>query len=421
MSSQQAKDPERGVQSLGNEAQTPTGAPGRTSLMAAGVMAAGAVFAAVMAVAAVHAVLAMTGLAEQGPDWGRDLLTGLVAALVGAGMLRVQAGRNAALSSRAEASAAGTPEEVGQDAGQETGEEMPAPKTPAAQPQMLMTGGDDDGRRQHLEQIASRLESDGQAMVEQVMVNAELLHSSLHLMSSGGGGNAGEALSAAQEASTSADTIAASMEELTTAIREISSQVATSAGVAVEAVTHSEAAGELVQTLDSGAQAIGEIVSLIKGIAEQTNLLALNATIEAARAGDAGKGFAVVANEVKNLATQTAKATEDISNQVGEIQSVTSQTVESIGTIRSVIDRMNESSSAISAAIEEQNATTEQVAGTVGLVAQGTRRVTESLESGAPAGGGSGEESMAQIAEVARVMDQLAATLRESVSEIRAA
>ncbi|NEO17682.1 MAG: chemotaxis protein [Moorea sp. SIO3E8] len=281
----------------------------------------------------------------------------------------------------------------------------------------------DDARRQNLEQIASRLECEAQGMVAEVMGTAEYLHSSIHQMAtSAGGGNNGEAFAAAQEASTSADTIAASMEELTTAIREISSQVATSAGVAVEAVTRSEEAGELVQTLDSGAQAIGEIVSLIKGIAEQTNLLALNATIEAARAGEAGKGFAVVANEVKNLATQTAKATEDISNQVGEIQSVTTQTVESIDSIRAVIDRMNESSSAISAAIEEQNATTEQVAGTVGLVAQGTRRVTASLESTAPAGGGeAGQETLAQVAEVARVMDQLGATLRESVSEIRAA
>ncbi len=371
------------------------------------------VFLAVLAVAAVHFGLALAGVAAQGPDWAMDLARAVVAAIAVAGVMHFM-GRREEVSSSETASDAAEAEAEAEGQGEDA--------QPAEEPQMLMPVQDEAGRQQHLEQIAARLESDGQAMVEEVMVNAELLHSSLHQMSSGGGGNAGEALSAAQEASTSADTIAASMEELTTAIREISSQVATSAGVAVEAVTHSEAAGELVQTLDSGAQAIGEIVSLIKGIAEQTNLLALNATIEAARAGDAGKGFAVVANEVKSLATQTAKATEDISNQVGEIQSVTSQTVESIGTIRSVIDRMNESSSAISAAIEEQNATTEQVAGTVGLVAQGTRRVTASLESGAPAsGGGSGEESMAQIAEVARVMDQLAATLRESVSEIRAA
>ena len=406
-----SKTQERGVQSP--ESAASESSVSESTAARGGLMLAAAVFAAVMAVAAGHAGLAFAGFAAAGPDWLMSLLTGLLAALAGMAVARVQAG--------GEVPAAGQEAPAGEETTEDVAE-APAEEMPAAQPQMLMTGGDDDGRRQHLEQIAARLESDGQSMVEQVMVNAELLHSSLHQMSSGGGGNAGEALSAAQEASSSADTIAASMEELTTAIREISSQVATSAGVAVEAVNRSEEAGELVQTLDSGAQAIGEIVSLIKGIAEQTNLLALNATIEAARAGEAGKGFAVVANEVKNLATQTAKATEDISNQVGEIQTVTSQTVESIGTIRSVIDRMNESSSAISAAIEEQNATTEQVANTVGLVAQGTRRVTESLESGAPAGGGdSGQESMAQIAEVARVMDQLAATLRESVSEIRAA
>nr|WP_293118079.1 methyl-accepting chemotaxis protein [Moorena sp. SIO3E8] len=381
---------------------------------------AGAVAGALLAVAVFHVILANGGLLEQGPQWEVEVLRILVAKAAALavwffGRRRFQASQDAEGVQATE----GQAEEATPVSNESAEAELPT-ELPAQMPQMDLG---DDARRQNLEQIASRLECEAQGMVAEVMGTAEYLHSSIHQMAtSAGGGNNGEAFAAAQEASTSADTIAASMEELTTAIREISSQVATSAGVAVEAVTRSEEAGELVQTLDSGAQAIGEIVSLIKGIAEQTNLLALNATIEAARAGEAGKGFAVVANEVKNLATQTAKATEDISNQVGEIQSVTTQTVESIDSIRAVIDRMNESSSAISAAIEEQNATTEQVAGTVGLVAQGTRRVTASLESTAPAGGGeAGQETLAQVAEVARVMDQLGATLRESVSEIRAA
>ncbi|WP_282607158.1 methyl-accepting chemotaxis protein [Pelagibius sp. Alg239-R121] len=381
------------------------------------------VFITLLGVTVLQFALASNGVIDQELAWGMETLRAVAAALVAPAILHFVTGLSPADREETGAELASELSGASSSESEESTEAELAVEMPQAlEAQTLSVGQGDDARRQHLEQIASRLEGEAQGMVEEVMGTAEYLHSTIHQMSSGGGAGAnGEAFAAAQEASTSADTIAASMEELTQAIREISSQVATSAGVAVEAVERSEEAGELVQTLEDSAQAIGEIVSLIQGIAAQTNLLALNATIEAARAGDAGKGFAVVANEVKGLATQTAKATEDISTQIGEIQTITTQTVESISTIKSVINRMNESSSAISAAIEEQNATTEQVAGTVGLVAQGTRRITASLESTGGGSGGGGQETLAQVAEVARVMDQLAATLRESVSEIRAA
>lgn len=376
--------------------------------------AAAAVFFAVLAVAAAHFGLALVGVVGQGPDWGMDLLRGVVAAFVIAGVMYFRGRRDEAASVEAAGSEAGGAVEASEE-------------TPAEMPQMLMTGQDESGRRQRLEQIASRLETDAQAMVEEVMVNAELMHSTIHQMSgmaTQSAAKAGAVSASAQEAAASTDTIAASVDELTQAIREISTQVASSANVTSQAVTRSEEAGALVQNLENSAQAIGEIVSLIQGIAKQTNLLALNATIEAARAGDAGKGFAVVANEVKSLATQTAQATEDISAKIDEIQSITSETVGSIGTIKTVIDQINESSSAISAAIEEQNATTEQVSGTVNMVAEGTRRITENIsEVNSDAEGNEARlsETLTQVAEVARVMDQLSATVRETISEIRAA
>ena len=127
------------------------------------------------------------------------------------------------------------------------------------------------------------------------------------------------------------------------------------------------------------AQKIGEVVEMITDIAEQTNLLALNATIEAARAGDAGKGFAVVASEVKNLANQTAKATDEIGSQIGEIQSATSDAVAAIQSITKVIEEINNISSGISAAVEEQSAATQEIARNVEQAASGTQEVNSNI------------------------------------------
>lgn len=164
---------------------------------------------------------------------------------------------------------------------------------------------------------------------------------------------------ASEEASTNVQTVASASEELSSSISEISRQVSQSTQIAGAAVSEVDAANEKVQGLAIAAQKIGEVVALITDIADQTNLLALNATIEAARAGDAGKGFAVVASEVKNLATQTAKATEEISAQIGDIQGATKDAVAAIGSIGGTISQMNEIASTIAAAVEEQGAATE--------------------------------------------------------------
>ena len=185
--------------------------------------------------------------------------------------------------------------------------------------------------------------------------------------------------SAAEEASTNVQTVASAAEELSSSISEISRQVAQSTQIAGAAVVEVDGANEKVQGLATAAQKIGEVVALITDIADQTNLLALNATIEAARAGEAGKGFAVVASEVKNLANQTAKATEEISAQIGGIQSATQDAVTVIGSIGGTINKMNEITSTIAAAVEEQGAATQEIARNVEQASSGTTEVTTNI------------------------------------------
>ncbi|NVJ93052.1 MAG: methyl-accepting chemotaxis protein [Methylocystaceae bacterium] len=184
---------------------------------------------------------------------------------------------------------------------------------------------------------------------------------------------------AAQEAASNVETVASASEELSASIHEIGSQVATSTRIANDAVVKVKATNETVAGLSKSAQRIGDAINLINDIADQTNLLALNATIEAARAGDAGKGFAVVASEVKNLANQTAKATEEISRQILDVQESTNQAVEAIDGISQVINQMDEIAATISAAVEEQAAATKEIARNVEEASIGTGEVTQNI------------------------------------------
>jgi methyl-accepting chemotaxis protein len=184
---------------------------------------------------------------------------------------------------------------------------------------------------------------------------------------------------ASEEATQSAQAVAAAVEELNTSISEIAQQVNQSATIVGGAVAQANNANSEVQGLALAAQKIGDVVKLISEIAAQTNLLALNATIEAARAGEAGRGFAVVASEVKALASQTSKATDEISAQVGAIQGATQSSVDAIQGITTTIGQVSEIASAIAAAVEQQGAATLEIARNVAEAARGTGAVSENI------------------------------------------
>jgi methyl-accepting chemotaxis protein len=224
---------------------------------------------------------------------------------------------------------------------------------------------------------------------------------------------------AAEQASANVQTVATAAEELSSSVAEIGRQVGESTKIAGQAVAEANRTNVSVQGLSAAAQKIGDVVKLISDIASQTNLLALNATIEAARAGDAGKGFAVVASEVKSLANQTAKATEEISAQVAAMQGATGEAVQAIQGIGGTIGAINEIATTIASAVEEQGAATQEIARNVQEASKGTGQVTSNIagvnEAAAMAGTAAG-----QVLTASDALGQQAETLRSDVDDFLA-
>jgi methyl-accepting chemotaxis protein len=187
------------------------------------------------------------------------------------------------------------------------------------------------------------------------------------------------AASAAVQTSSNVQTVAAGAEELVSSVAEISRQITEASRVSGKAVEEAARTGGIVSHLADAAKRIGEVVNLISNIASQTNLLALNATIESARAGEAGKGFAVVAGEVKNLAAQTAKATDDISTQIASVQQVASEAVAAIGSINTTIGQINDISAAIASAAEQQNAVARDISSNMQSAASAVASISQNM------------------------------------------
>ncbi len=280
-------------------------------------------------------------------------------------------------------------------------------------------------KRQTMNQLADAFDTSVRNIVSTVSSAARQLQSNAQSMSANADQTTRQCTvvaTAAEQASVNVQTVASATEELTSSINEISRQVMASTRIGTTAVEEATRANATVAGLTEAAQKIGAVVQLINEIASQTNLLALNATIEAARAGEAGKGFAVVASEVKNLANQTAKATEDIQAQVGQMQAVTGVTVNAIQTITGTIRQMSEISTAIASAVEEQGSATREIARNVSEASRGTQEVSSNIVGVSNAARETGEaanETLSAANDLGAQSENLAREVERFISRVR--
>lgn len=275
----------------------------------------------------------------------------------------------------------------------------------------------EEEKRETLRQLADAFEANVLGVVDAVGTASSEMQETAKSMSATAeetSTQAGAVASASEIASSNVTMVSSAAEELSASIAEIKRQVTESSNVAARAVDEAAKTNETVQTLADAAQKIGDVVDLINDIASQTNLLALNATIEAARAGEAGKGFAVVASEVKSLATQTAKATEEIANQVASMQGTTNKAVEAIDLIGTTIGDVNTIATSVTAAIEQQGSATQEIARNVQEAATGTQEVSANIGNVTQAAGETGAAAR-QVLDASEDLSRQSEQLREQV------
>jgi methyl-accepting chemotaxis protein len=280
--------------------------------------------------------------------------------------------------------------------------------------------------KRNMLEMADSLDSEVQTTVNAIIDKSEGANSMAENMMrsvEGVNNDTAEVSSTASEASTNVDIATAATNELSHSLSEISEQVENASRIASGAVEDASQASSMVQELQVSASKIGDVVALITDIAEQTNLLALNATIEAARAGDAGKGFAVVASEVKNLANQTAKATEEIDAQIRGIQGSTQETVRAIENVNKTVNEINETAQSISTSVSEQNRATKDISSNVTSAASATQLMTDKVTGIASATEQSGQMSREVqntiegiTNDIRELQDRLTNILRESAA-----
>jgi methyl-accepting chemotaxis protein len=282
-------------------------------------------------------------------------------------------------------------------------------------------------RKALMHALAESLEGSVGQVIADLSTEAGRMHASARSMSQAAAesrSRATDVSASAEQATGNVETVAAAAEQLTGSITKIARQVAHSTDIASAATREGDATRIAVRDLVGATGKIGEVVQLIRTIAGQTNLLALNATIEAARAGEAGRGFAVVATEVKALATQTARATEEIEQQIDGLHSISRTTAESIDRILGTITAMNETAAGVSAAVEEQGAATREIARSIEQAAAGTRTITLHMTGMSQASAMTGDAA-GQVEQSSRLLNDQSERLRSEVGrfldQVRAA